>query len=68
MSLFYNIKSRYEFGYLELIRVSPRFAILLGAMLLSICFIILDILAVTKVISSGQSPDGINPFWKLAFV
>jgi hypothetical protein len=36
-------------------------------MMLSICFIIVDILSVTSVFSSSL-PDGINPFWKLAFV
>ncbi|KAK5133156.1 hypothetical protein LTR08_008091 [Meristemomyces frigidus] len=68
VNLLYNIRRRYEFGYFELIRVSPRFAILLGAMLLSICFIFIDILAVTHVISTKSLPDGINPFWKIAFV
>ncbi|KAI7169432.1 hypothetical protein KC319_g18272 [Hortaea werneckii] len=37
-------------------------------MFLSIAFIIIDILAVTHVISAKSLPDGINPFWKLAFV
>lgn len=37
-------------------------------MLLSLCFIILDILSVTYVIPSRGLPDGINPFWELAFV
>ena len=39
-------------------------------MLLSVCFILLDILAVTHVIDGSKAglPDGINPFWKLAFV
>ena len=68
LSLFYNIKSRYEFGYIELMRVSPRFAILLVTMLISVAFIIVDVLAVTHVIKGTGLPDGINPFWKLAFV
>ncbi|KAK0776148.1 hypothetical protein LTR91_025316 [Friedmanniomyces endolithicus] len=68
LSLLYNIRTRYEFGYYELMRVSPRFAVLIGAMLMSIGFIIVDILAVTRVISGAGLPDGINPFWKLAFV
>jgi len=68
LSLFYNIKSRYEFSYTELIRVSPRFGVLLFAMIMSICFIILDILSVTKALDGPGLPDGINPFWKLAFV
>jgi hypothetical protein len=36
-------------------------------MMLSISFIILDCLSVTNVINDGL-PDGLNPFWKLAFV
>ncbi|KAL1304487.1 hypothetical protein AAFC00_003477 [Neodothiora populina] len=67
-SLFFNIKRRYEFGIIELCRVSPRFAVLLTAMSLSIGFIIVDILSVTHVISGSGAPDGINPFWKLSFV
>lgn len=67
-NLLYNIKTKYEFGLLELIRVSPRFGVLLSALLLSVAFIILDILSVTHVIPSGALPDGINPFWKLSFV
>lgn len=53
---------------MELVRVSPRFGVLLAAMIVSICFILIDILSVTHVIASGALPDGINPFWKLAFV
>lgn len=67
-NLIWNIKRRYEFGYLELVRVAPRFGILIAAMFLSISFILIDILAVTRVISGPGVPDGINPFWKLAFV
>jgi len=67
INLFYNIIRRYEFGLLELIKVSPRFGILLAAMTLSVGFIIVDILSVTSVFSSTL-PEGINPFWKLAFV
>ena len=68
MNLFWNIKTRYELGYVELIQLSPRFGVLLGSMILSICFIIVDILAVTKVVQGPGLPNGINPFWKLAFV
>ena len=39
---------------------------MLLAMLLSIAFIILDILSVTDALKSSL-PVGINPFWKLAF-
>ena len=64
VNLFWNIKFRYELGLLEIVKVSPRFGILLLCMSLSVIFIILDILAVTPVISIGV----INPFWKFAFV
>ncbi|KAF2647455.1 hypothetical protein K491DRAFT_309102 [Lophiostoma macrostomum CBS 122681] len=65
--LFWTIKTQYDITLREIIRISPRFGIMLGAMLLSIIFIILDILSVTHVLKSGL-PVGINPFWKLAFV
>ena len=67
-SLLWNIKTRYEFGYLEMIRIAPRFGVLLGAMILSITFLLLDILSVTQVLHGSGLPDGLNPFWKLAFV
>lgn len=67
-SLFWNITRRYEFGILELCRVSPRFGVLLVAMTLSIGFLVVDILSVTHVIDGSGTPDGINPFWKLSFV
>ena len=67
INLFYNIVRRYEFGIIELIKVSPRFGILLAAMLLSVAFIVADICSVTAVFSSSL-PEGINPFWKLAFI
>lgn len=67
INLFWNIKRRYDFALFELIRVSPRFGVLLGAMTLSVSFIVVDILSVTGVLGSGL-PDGINPFWKLAYV
>ncbi len=40
---------------------------MLGALFLSVCFILLDILSVTSVLSAVL-PIGINPFWKLSFV
>ena len=67
VALFYNIKTRYELTVPQILRISPRFAIMLVAMLLSVGFIILDILSVTSALKSAL-PDGLNPFWKLAFV
>jgi hypothetical protein len=51
----------------DIIRISPRFAVLLAAMLLSLIFIVLDVLSVTAVLKNSL-PVGINPFWKLSFV
>jgi hypothetical protein len=58
------VKTRYEFGLLEMLRISPRFVVLLAAMCLSIAFLLLDILSVTSVLRSAL-PTGINPFWKV---
>jgi hypothetical protein len=65
--LFWVIKTQYSLTIKEIIRISPRFGIMLLAMILSIIFIILDILAVTNVLRIPGT-TGINPFWKLAFV
>jgi hypothetical protein len=65
--LFWVIKTQYEITLKEIVRISPRFGIMLLSMLVSIVFIILDILTVTNVLKIA-GPTGINPFWKLAFV
>ncbi|KAI8943495.1 hypothetical protein NX059_001497 [Plenodomus lindquistii] len=65
--LFWVIKTQYEMTIKEIVRISPRFGIMLLAMLLSIVFIILDILSVTRAWTLPGA-TGINPFWKLAFV
>ncbi|EXL66375.1 hypothetical protein FOPG_17444 [Fusarium oxysporum f. sp. conglutinans race 2 54008] len=64
LNLFWNIKYRYEFKPLEIVRVSPRFGLLLLSMTLSIIFITVDLFSVTPVIPIGY----INPFWKFAFI
>ncbi|KAH7073972.1 hypothetical protein BKA63DRAFT_491919 [Paraphoma chrysanthemicola] len=65
--LFWVIKTQYEITLKEIIRISPRFGIMLLAMVLSIVFIVLDILTVTGALRL-PGPIGINPFWKFAFV
>lgn len=67
VSLFYQIATHYRLPLYQLVLISPRFGVLLVAMVLSIAFIIADICAVTGAFSSVL-PDGLNPFWKLAFV
>jgi hypothetical protein len=65
--LFWVIKTQYEMTLKEIVRISPRFGIMLLAMVVSIIFIVLDILTVTNALKL-PGPTGINPFWKLAFV
>lgn len=65
--LFWVIKTQYELSLKEIIRISPRFGIMLLSMLLSIIFIVLDISTVTEAIKLPGA-TGINPFWKFAFV
>lgn len=63
-SLFYTIKREYNFGLIELIRVSPRFGVMLFSMCLSIAFIVVDTLSVLSVFQSVL-PTGVEPFWKV---
>ena len=65
--LIYNIKTKYDLSLVQIVRISPRFAVMLAAMALSIIFIVLDVLSVTEAFQSVL-PIGINPFWKLSFV
>ncbi|CAH0046900.1 unnamed protein product [Clonostachys solani] len=44
-SLFYNIRYRYELGIVDIIVASPRFGVLLCSMIVSIIFIVVDVLA-----------------------
>ncbi|EED14769.1 conserved hypothetical protein [Talaromyces stipitatus ATCC 10500] len=66
-SLFYVIKKQYDFSLFELIKVSPRFGVMLLSMCLSLAFTVFDILSVTNVFSSAL-PTGVEPFWKLSFI
>ncbi|KAF3767149.1 hypothetical protein M406DRAFT_232346, partial [Cryphonectria parasitica EP155] len=65
--LLWVIKMYCEMTLREVVTISPRFAVMLVAMFLSIAFVILDILSVTGVFSDAL-PVGVNPFWKLALV
>jgi hypothetical protein len=65
VNLFWTIKRQYSFGLCELVRISPRMGIMLGAMCLSIIFMIVDTCSVTNAISSVL-PTGVEPFWKVS--
>jgi hypothetical protein len=67
--LFTIIKTHYAMTIRDIIRISPRFGIMLASMLISISFVVCDVCAVTGALKiGGDSDTGINPFWKLAFV
>lgn len=65
--LLWVLKSHYDLTLREVLTISPRFVVLLAAMVLSLAFVTLDILSVTGVLSDAL-PVGVNPFWKLALV
>ncbi|KAJ9611982.1 hypothetical protein H2200_003577 [Cladophialophora chaetospira] len=64
--LFHVINSVYGTGVFELIKRSPRFAILLIAIILALIFTAVDIAA--SIHNFTGSTDGINPWWKLSLV
>ena len=67
--LFYIIKTHYAMTIRDIIRISPRFGIMLASMIISISFVVCDVCSVTGAIKlAGDADTGINPFWKLAFV
>lgn len=65
--LLWILKVHYDLTLREVVTVSPRFAVMVAAMILSISFVILDILSVTAILQDAL-PVGVNPFWKLALV
>ncbi|KAL2818480.1 hypothetical protein BDW59DRAFT_127206 [Aspergillus cavernicola] len=67
-SLFYTIKREYNFGIIELVKVSPRFGIMLAAMCLSLAFVVVDECSVLGAFDSASLPSGVQPFWKLSFI
>ena len=64
--LFHIIRRCYSLNVFRVVRKSPRFGILLGAICLAIIFTIMDILA--SIIPGLSVTDGINPYWKIALV
>jgi hypothetical protein len=65
--LFWIIRTQYNMTVKGIIYISPRFAIILFTMILSIIFAILDTLASTTVLRlAGRT--GLNPFWKMGVI
>lgn len=67
LKLLWVLKGHYDLSLREVVTVSPRFAVMLTAMFLSIVFVLMDILSVTAVLDEAL-PVGVNPFWKLGLV
>lgn len=65
--LFIVIKTQYEMTLKEIVRISPRFGVMLASMMIAIVFVICDVLSVTNAMRLAGD-TGINPFWKIAFV
>lgn len=66
LTLFHVIRKCYGTGVFGLVKQSPRFGIMLSAIVLSIIFTIIDIVA--SIHSFLGKTDGINPWWKLSLV
>lgn len=62
LKLVHVIKKNYHFTFFGLIRTSPRFAIMILCMLLSLVFLIMDIIVTVTHISRSS---GINPYWRV---
>ncbi|RDH27292.1 hypothetical protein BDQ94DRAFT_163755 [Aspergillus welwitschiae] len=65
--LLYIIQRGYGCSLVQLIRISPRFGVMLMFMVISIVFAVVDMCA-TRVENRLGCPPGMEPFWKLAFV
>lgn len=57
------IKNNYDFTLVGLVRVSPRFGVMLFCMFLSVVFVMMDVI-VTLAKLTQQS--GINPYWRVS--
>ncbi|PYH67180.1 uncharacterized protein BO88DRAFT_489466 [Aspergillus vadensis CBS 113365] len=65
--LVYIIQRAYGCSLVQLIRISPRFGVMLLFMVISVVFAVVDMCAIRVEHRLGY-PPGIEPFWKLAFV
>ncbi|KAI2854332.1 hypothetical protein CBS147321_11061 [Aspergillus niger] len=65
--LLYIIQRGYGCSLMQLIRISPRFGVMLLFMVISVVFAVVDMYAI-RVENRLGYPPGMEPFWKLAFV
>jgi hypothetical protein len=62
VKLIHVIKRDYDFTFMSLIRTSPRFAVMILCMLLSLVFLVMDIIVTVTRMSRSS---GINPYWRV---
>ncbi|PSN60897.1 hypothetical protein BS50DRAFT_505199 [Corynespora cassiicola Philippines] len=60
-----SIKKTYGFKLWALVRINPRFGVMLGCMFLSIAFLLTDVGVNAAQITAAS---GINPYWRFALV
>lgn len=63
--LFYKIKAGYDFTVVTLFKSSPRFGIMSLCMILSIGFMLGDVIVTAASLTIAK---GINPYWRLSLV
>src|SRR5437899_3307746 len=59
------IRKTYGFKLLELIHISPRFGVLIACMIVSIIFMLTDIIVTALHVTHDS---GINPYWRVSIV
>ncbi|KAF4120081.1 hypothetical protein GMORB2_3492, partial [Geosmithia morbida] len=60
------INNNYGYSLFGLVHISPRFAILIMCMFVSIIFVVVD--TIVSVTERSTFESGVNPFWRLALV
>jgi hypothetical protein len=61
--LIYKIKSNYQLSVKELLKLSPRFGVMILCMLLSLAFVTVDIVVTADHV---YSDEGVNPYWRVS--
>jgi low temperature requirement protein LtrA len=56
------INDNYEFTIPKLVRISPRFGVMLLCLFVSIVFVVVDVVFMILVSKRG----GLNPFWRVS--
>jgi hypothetical protein len=65
LKLIHVIKRDYNFTVFGLVRTSPRFAVMILCMVLSLVFLVMDIIVTVTRMSRSS---GINPYWRVCML